>query len=851
MPGGALASLWLWDGVMTGAESAMTTGLWPIAAVAVVAALLLALLMLRYRQHLGQLKSSLAAAQEKAAAAESVLFAAPIGCYAFAHAGGGPRCSRDLAQTLGVREDEAVDFNVLLTAFEPAQSQELAAAAERLVGQGSDFSLTLNHRDGRRRFEVRGNRAQAGGGKDAACLVWFLDVTAQSDALAQVEAERDDFSALLDALPLPVWARNRHLELIYCNRAFAQAVGRDRAEVLSEGIELPGTALAEASRALAGRALEEAQPQSETHHVVVSGERRLLDLVELPFAQSMLAGLARDLTPVEEVQGELDRHIDAHAEILESLGSGIAILGPDLRLKFFNNAYAQMFRLDEAFLTGEPHWMDILESLRERRMLPEQSDFPAYKEDQVRRLSAVIEPSEELLHIPDGSTIRLTITPHPFGGVLLSFEDVTDRLALERSYNTLIAVQRETLNNLYEGVAVYGSDGRLKLFNPAFARIWNLPLDFLETEPHIRDLVPRSRDFFDVPDEAWPKVMDKIAASVTEPEMSSGRHERADGSVLDTAQVPLPDGNCLFTFLDVTDSIRVERALRERNEALETTDRLKSEFLANVSYELRTPLNAIVGFAEILENQFFGELNERQLEYSRAIVESSQRLLALINDILDLATIEAGYLRLDLGTVDVASLLESIKTLGHERARSRGIEFELVCAPDVGELVADERRVKQALFNLVSNAFKFTPEGGRVTVEAGRIDGEVQLMVSDTGIGIPQEEHARVFGKFERGSTQGRQSGAGLGLSLVKSLIELHGGWVELESEPDQGTRVICHLPSNARQLIDDGGTSLADLAALAAAGSKRADAALPAAAGATAATASEEAAPAGRVKRA
>jgi signal transduction histidine kinase len=206
-------------------------------------------------------------------------------------------------------------------------------------------------------------------------------------------------------------------------------------------------------------------------------------------------------------------------------------------------------------------------------------------------------------------------------------------------------------------------------------------------------------------------------------------------------------------------------------------------------------LNAIVGFAEILENKFFGELNERQLEYSRAIVESSQRLLALINDILDLATIEAGYLRLDLTPVNLGTLLEAIHTLGHERARSRGIDLVFNCPKDMGPLMADERRLKQALFNLLSNSLKFTPEGGKVELSVERDGEEVLLSVTDTGIGIPEEQQAQVFGKFERGVGQGRQAGAGLGLSLVKSLIELHHGWVELDSAPDSGTRVTCHLP--------------------------------------------------------
>jgi signal transduction histidine kinase len=402
---------------------------------------------------------------------------------------------------------------------------------------------------------------------------------------------------------------------------------------------------------------------------------------------------------------------------------------------------------------------------------------------------------EELLHLPDGSTLRSVASPHPFGGVLLTYEDVTDRLSLESSYNTLIEVQSETLDNLYEGVAVYGADGRLKLSNPAFARIWDLPESLLGGEPHVRELVARSRDFFEVSDAEWQGLMETRVARATEPEPRSGRRERADGSIIDWTLVPLPDGASLFTFLDVTDSIRVERALRERAEAMETADRLKSEFVANISYELRTPLNAIVGFAEILENQFFGELNERQLEYSRGIVQSSERLTVLINDILDLASIEAGYLQLDVAPVDLHGLLASVEALAHERAHNQNIDLKLECAADIGTLEADGRRLKQALFNLLSNAIKFTPEGGAVTVSAERAGGEVRLAVTDTGSGIRPEDIDRVFGKFETGGGQSGQSGAGLGLSLVKSLIEMHGGWVGLDSKPGAGTKVVCHVP--------------------------------------------------------
>ena len=757
--------------------------MWLLGAVS-IAALVVAVACFRYRFQLLQARSDLV----RARVAELALAAGPLGVFRIERGG----ALRKLGAPAGLPGGEAASLAELAAAFDQADRAALDQAFESLQRDGVAFDLTVKGGDGTGDFAVAGRAGEAGP------LVWVRNVSDQAGALRAAEAERDAQARLLDALPLPVWSRGGDLSLVYCNLAYARAVDRDRHAVLAEGIELPGTALASTSRALAGRAAEAGASQSESHHVVMGGARRLLELMETPLnGAGGTAGCAIDTTNAEELDTQLRRHTAAHADVLETLGSGIAIFGPDMRLKFFNNAYLQLWRIDEESLKGEPHFTDVMETLRERRRLPEQSDFRAYKAEALKTYSTLIEPAEELLHLPDGETFRMTATPHPFGGVLFTYEDVTDRLALEGSYNTLIAVQRETLDNLYEGVAVYGVDGRLKLFNPAFARIWRLPPRLLEAEPHARDVIGRTRDFFDLPESKWPDMLERMVTQIAEPDVHDGRFERADGSVVDWAQVPLPDGASLFTFLDVTDSIRVERALRERNEALETTDRLKSEFLANISYELRTPLNAIVGFAEILENKFFGELNERQLEYSRAIVESSQRLLALINDILDLATIEAGYLRLDLAPVDLKALIESIHTLGHERARSRGIELVLDCTGDVGTLHADERRLKQALFNLLSNALKFTPEGGQVTIGVRRDGEEVLLSVSDTGVGIPPDQQAQVFDKFERGAGQGRQTGAGLGLSLVKSLIELHHGSVELDSETDSGTQVVCRLPVN------------------------------------------------------
>jgi signal transduction histidine kinase len=266
---------------------------------------------------------------------------------------------------------------------------------------------------------------------------------------------------------------------------------------------------------------------------------------------------------------------------------------------------------------------------------------------------------------------------------------------------------------------------------------------------------------------------------------------------LEYSIVPLPDGNILNAYFDITDTVKVEQALMEKNAALEEAERLKTDFLANVSYQLRTPLNAIMGFAEMLNQQYFGKLNDRQLEYTSSMIEAGQRLVSLVNDILDLSTIEAGYLKLYPAEVRVRSLIEQVVQLTEEWARKQKLDLIIQCPDDRLTVTADERRMKQVLLNLISNAINYSPNGGRVTISAQRSGDFVLLAVRDTGAGIPAADLERVFTPFEKihsKKTQ-RRSGAGLGLALVKSIVQLHGGDVTIESKEGAGTNVICKLP--------------------------------------------------------
>jgi len=663
-------------------------------------------------------------------------------------------------------------YRQLLARLLAADAERLEKARLALQAGGTAFSTTFVTRNGAA-YAVEGRRSASGD-----TVLWFLDASAAVTA-QRARREGADLRQMLDAIPLPVWRRSPDRTLVDCNRAYASALDTTVDLAIAEGREIaPGAC------------------PGECRHVVIGGSRRLVDIGEVPCSTGGTIGFACDRTDREVAEAELWRHINAHAEVLETIRASVAIYGPEKRLKFFNAAFASMWGIAEDWLATQPSFEEVLERLREARRLPEAADFRAFKCEQLGLFTSVIRPQQDLLHLPDGRTLLLSISPHPFGGLTFVYEDVSDRLALERSCNTLTKVRRATLDHLFEGIAVYGSDGRLKLHNPAYLALWELSEEDVAGEPHIGEILEKTRALLDNSGD-WDARKQRIISKITAQAPASGPVYRTDGSMLQEATVPLPDGNVLVTYLDVTDTARCERVLRERNEALETAGRLKSEFVANVSHELRTPLNAVIGFADILTNQYFGDLNPRQLDYSRDILQSSQQLLGLINDISGLATIEAGYMVLETGRVEIFEMLKTVLALTRGRAKSRGLEIELCCPPEIGVIDADESAIKQALFNLISNAIKFTPPGGAIRLGAERRESELLLIVADSGIGITPSDQTRMFEKFERGMPR---SGAGLGLSLVKSLIDLHGGTVTIDSAAGRGTTITCRLPTVLRE---------------------------------------------------
>lgn len=685
-----------------------------------------------------------------------------------------------------------LDFAYLLTRLEPESAGRLNTAVQRLRTRGARFSLHVQSIDGRT-FEAEGRPA------GALAVLWLRDVTGEraevsrlKDRLRQAEQGRARFETHIMSAPFPAWRRSEEGRLEWVNEAYARAVDATSPEdAIMRGIEL----LNEEVLATLRRRLFDRTRATERSHAIMAGERRAIEVIEQRVEDGFV-GIAVDVSALDAAEAELRRHIESHAATLDRMATAVAICGPDKRLKFHNRAFETLWGLEHDWLDSEPTDGEILNQLRTLRRLPEQANFQAWKQARMDLYTSP-DPIEEYWHLPDGRIIKLLGQAHPFGGVIYVYENVTEQHNLASSYSTLESVQRETIDHLYEGVAVFGTDGRLKLSNPAYARIWNLDAKTLDGEPHANDIAAATADLY--ADEAQAAAFKaRLTHDGATRVVSTGRLERKNDTIIDFAAVPLPDGATLLTYVDVTDSLRMEMALRERNDALETADRLKSEFISHVSYQLRTPLTNILGFGEILEAEMFGDLNPKQHEYMQGILQSSDTLLDVVNDILDLAVIEAGAMTLDFSDVEIGEVIHAAEQFAHHPAQKNKVVVKVEGGGDCGAIRADDKRIKQIMINLLSNALAFTSPGDTIIIGARRTQDTVQLYVSDTGIGIKPEFQGNVFDRFEAHSGHDRRRGAGLGLSLVRSFVELHGGWVTLESAPDVGTCVTCHLPVRA-----------------------------------------------------
>jgi signal transduction histidine kinase len=773
-------------------EIAALTTAFALLGFSVVAAILLMRIRVRAARNEARLRADIQGLQSEADRFRALLFAEPQILISWAAGDNRPQISGDTMLLLP--QDSQHQSPQRILAFgtwlppEPALQMDHAVDALREAGEG--FLLNLSTSKGHA-VEAMG---RAIGGQ---AIVRIRELNGLRRELAETTLrhkalleETEMLRGFAAAVPWPIWAKHTKGGLSYANAAYARAAD---ATSVTDAVDRDVELLDSGDRSDMDRALNGAPAFTARLPIVVGGERRIYDVHAMNVGDGRV-GIAIDASEATALSAALVRMAEAHRRTLDQLSSGVAVFDGQRRLAFYNDSYRRLWDLDRTFLDSNPDDSSVLDRLRAARKLPEQPDFRAWKA-KLHEAYRAVETEKETWYLPDGRALSVVTTPNPEGGVTYLFDDVTESLELARRFDGLIRVQRETLDNLAEAVAVFGSNGRAQLFNPAFAKMWKLSPEALQEQPHIETVEVWCKPLFD--DAAtWRTLREAITAIDNRVEVPL-KLERKDGSVLDCMTMPLPDGATMLTFQDITDTENVERALRERNEALETADQMKVDFVHHVSYELRSPLTTIIGFAHLLNDTTTGPLVPKQAEYLNYITTSTNSLFALINNILDLATIDAGAMTLELGPVDIRKTIDNAAEGIQDRLARDRIELKVDVDPNIGSFIGDGSRVVQVLYNLLANAVGFSPPDSTVTLSAKRTEHNVVFAVTDRGPGIPPDVKDKVFDWFESHSNGSRHRGAGLGLPLVKSFVELHGGRVRVDSIVGKGTTVTCDFPTD------------------------------------------------------
>jgi len=543
------------------------------------------------------------------------------------------------------------------------------------------------------------------------------------------------------------------------------------------------------------------KPQKISQFAVIDGVRRKLSINESPAANDEFIGYALDITEEEGLSSSIDKIVTANHEVLENLSTAIAIFGEDTRLSFFNSTYQRLMKLEASWLHSKPTYSEILEERRNNRQIPEHADFQVFKKEQLALFTSITSPIQELLHLPSGKSLRVVVAPYPLGGLIFIYEDVTDSLILQRKNNTLLAVQKETMDHLHEGIMVYGSDNRLKIVNQAFLKVWNLT--DVSTEElkgcHLSEMLDKMKSELDYGDD-WEVFRANAVSNFTDRINKTGKLTKKDNSIILFTYTPLPDGAHMHSFMDITDTYTVEQAIMEKNEMLKTSQTLRFELISGISIELREPLNSVIGFSELLLNQYFGTLNPKQTEYCKYILSSSNQLNELIGNLMDMVSIDLEEQKLNITSFSLKDTLEEVIESISKRAQEKNID--IIRSYDDENLIynGDRIRIKQAVFNVLINAIQFSALNGKVSLRLTTDNQHVKIIITDNGEKYRDPSPSRRI--FQRSNSKSvnfiNSDSNNISMPLVRSLLEMHGGSLHTAfNDTERCTSVICSLPLN------------------------------------------------------
>lgn len=467
-------------------------------------------------------------------------------------------CSRRLAVMLNLQNGNQTSFEELLKCFYKDDAKKIQKYVDMLTDDGVAFEDEFATKNNGRILKLSASRISDAVGSLYCDIIWFRDVSDESTEIDELQAECKKaldktirLSDLIDNLAYPAWLRDENLHLQFVNKRYLDFVSENnRDDVISHGSEILGVNNESISYELASSAHASIKIRKQKVSLTKDGQRKSFEVTEVPFhAEQCLdkiysVGTMCDISELDNLKRNLKLHQNAHLEILGALGTAFAVFDGKKKLAFYNKAFSKMWQLDPAWLDNQPPYSAFLDEIREKRLLPEVPDFILYKKEEQEAFNALIETKEDLLHLPDGRTLRRVRAGYPMGGLFFAFEDVTDKLATRRAYNDLVSVQKEILDGLDVAVFIIAPNGRLSLYNEAYRKLWNHKDIFLQNDPTIQELIESAKDVFPLVDN-WNELKNDIISHIANMTTKSFRLTRRDNVKIDVKSFLLSDGSLM------------------------------------------------------------------------------------------------------------------------------------------------------------------------------------------------------------------------------------------------------------------------------------------------------------------
>lgn len=633
---------------------------------------------------------------------------------------------------------------------------EFEQALSKLATTGASFAMQVETKSGKR-LDVIGEP------RGAAAALAVHDVTELHRRMAAAEdraAEKTEEAQLLAAALETAEIASARIDASGDVTWRSDAACRLPEETVDA---LFGPALALKARNGAARRSEEVTVEDASYH--------------LDAAQAPGGGRIVTATPIQEGAGTdvaFRRFVNTMAETFAHLKVSLMIFDQQHRLTLFNPATVELFGGDPTWFARRPTIAEILDVMRETRAVPEQADFIQWRDDLLAQFEgADATDYVEDWHLADGRTIHISARPHPSGGLAVTAEDITANVDLLRNTATDKAVMLATTDFLEEALIVFGPDGLSRVANAAFMRLWQFPSEAFAEPRHISDVAAHCAEFC-ADGDYWSMVQDRVTTGAGR-RKARDKFTMASGAIVQGRYSPMPDGSSLLVMSDITASESVATALRDRNDALENADEIRGALVDQISHQMRTPLNAVFGFSQLLGDDRFGDLSERQREYVDGIATSSRELLDAINGMTDLINVGADTMGLEGETLDPLATAREVIDLAARHFEARGVTVDLTQTGEGDVFVAHRIRLRQIVFNLLMDALTKAPDNTAVQITLGLEAGDLLLRVA-------------------------HQAGencddAGLALSLVRRFASLHDGAVETSLDEAGRREIVCLLP--------------------------------------------------------